>query len=232
VERYRIDACNGTEAATAPAHLTLYESDNNKCDVLICAVTVIHTGCALDFDLPNFRQIGWTYKLLVQQNVPMDDPNAGGEFQLSLLPAVVPTNDACLRAENLDVGEVVVATALSATPEDTAIWDICERRNSDIYERLVQKDAIPGVWYRILVGGRFKLLASSCGSERSNLVYVTVYSGDCNNLQCQSSASTSLRSCETEWEASSSESVYFILVERVLESGTDSGEFELVVDLV
>lgn len=232
MERYRIDACNGTEAATAPVHLTLYESDNNGCDVLICAVTINHVGCALGFDVPKVRQLGLTYKLLVQQNVPIGDPNAGGEFELSWLPAVVPANDACLLAENLDVGDVVVGTAFSATPEDPAIMGICDRNNSDIYERLAAKDPIPAVWYRMLVGGRVKLLASACGSERSELVYVTVYTGDCNNLQCQSSATPSLRSCDTEWEASSSESVYFILVERVLESGTDNGEFELVASLI
>jgi hypothetical protein len=231
VERYRVDACNGTEATNVPAHLTLYDSDNSGCDVLVCSVTNIHLGCALEFDL--IRQIGWTFKLLVQQNVPISDPNAGGDFELSLLPVVVPANDACLNAENLDVGDVVVGTALSATPEDPGIMAICDRSNSDIDERVADKDAIPGVWYRILVGGRVKLRASACGSsERSELVHVTVYTGDCNNLQCQSSATPFLRSCETDWEATSSESVYFILLERVLESATDTGEFELVVDLI
>eukprot|EP00797_Seminavis_robusta_P016604 Sro247_g098060.1 beta-induced protein ig-h3 (1723) ;mRNA; f:27845-33359 len=230
VERFRISACNGTSAEKAPVHLTLYESDNNGCDVLICAVTINHVGCALEFDVPLVKQIGLTYKLLVEQNIPLDDLDAGGIFWLSLLPTVIPSNDDCLSATAIDVGDVIAATALSATPESTATTSLCNRDNGDIIERLSDKDPVPGVWYRMFVGGRVTLLASACGSDRSDLVHVTVYTGQCNSLQCASDKLASPLSCESMWEATSSESVYLILVERVLESGTDDGSFQLSVE--
>ena len=232
--RLRLSACNGTEEATAPVHLTLYESDNNGCEVLTCATTINHLGCSLEFDLPLslLRQVGFSYKLLVQQFISSDTPNAGGTFSLSFEEAQVPRNDNCVQSQYLDVGATIQATALSATAETPEVVSLCDRGNGDILERIAEKDPTPGVWYRMLVGGRVGLLASACNSPRPDLVHVTVYTGSCNDLQCLSDPDTSPAACETIWEATSSESIYFILVERVLENGTDTGDFDLSVDIL
>ena len=122
--------------------------------------------------------------------------------------------------------------SLSATPEPIQTTALCDRDNGDIYAHLADKDPVPGVWYRMFVGGRVGLLASACSSERSDLVHVTVYTGACNALECLSDPEVSPFACETIWDATSSESVYFILVERVLESGMDNGDFELAIDII
>lgn len=242
-QRLRINACNGTRAETAPIHLSLYESDNNACDILTCAVVINHVDCALEFEVPatgkrqDDRQIQLTYKLLVQQSIPISnfDTNesyAGGVFLLSLFPVEVPSNDDCLRAQNVDVGTNITTSALSATPESMDTVRLCERDNGDMMQQLADQYPAPGVWYRMLVGGRIRLLATACNGEFGNSTHVTVYTGSCNNLRCLSDSQESERACEAQWDATSSESVYFILVERVLADGNDAGEFQLSIDLL
>ena len=233
-ERLRLSACNGTEAETAPVQLTLYESDNSGCDVLICANTINHLGCSLEFSLPSAtpRQTEVSYKLLVEQIITSDALNGGGTFPLSFGVTQVPGNDECVQSQYLEVGATIQGNTQSATPETPEVVALCDRENGDLLERIGKKDPAPGVWYRMFVGGRVGLLASACSSARPDLVHVTVYQGTCNDLQCLSDVSLSSSACETMWEATSSESVYFILVERVLEDGNDEGDFSLSVDIL
>ena len=233
-ERLRLSACNGTEAETAPVHLTLYESDNRGCDVLICANTINHLGCSLEFSLPlsTPRQAEVSYKLLVEQIISSNTLNGVGTFPLSFGVTQVPGNDECVQSQYLEVGAVIQGNSQSATPETAETVALCDRENGDLLERIGKNDPAPGIWYRIFVGGRVGLLASACSSARPDLVHVTVYQGTCNDLQCLSDPSLSPLACETVWEATSSESVYFILVERVLEDGNDEGDFSFSVDIL
>ena len=233
-ERLRLSACNGTVADMAPAHLTLYESDNSGCNVLVCAETVNHLGCSLEFDLPAAapRQGEASYKLLVEQLLTGSTLNNNIAFTLSFDVTQVPINDECLRAQSLALGTQIEGNAQSATSEAPETVALCNRDNGDILERIDQNDPVPGLWYRVLVGGRVGLVASACDSSRPDLVHVTVYQGTCDDLQCISDPSVSSSTCETIWEATSSESVYFILVERVLEDGSDEGDFSLSVDIL
>lgn len=233
-QRLRLSACNnGTNAETAPVHLTLYESNNDGCDVLLCAPVINHLGCSLEFDVPSplKRQVQFFYKLLVQQYISSSAPDDVGTFALTFEEATVPANDDCQEAQRLEIGSSFGATALSATPESPETVALCSRENGDFLERVEVKDPAPGVWYTLLAGGRVGVLASACDSARPDLIHVTVYSGSCNDLECLSDPDLS-PACETLWEATSSESTYFILLERVLENGTDMGEYNLTVDIL
>lgn len=240
--RYRLDACNSTNSDIAPVHLTLYESNNNDCDILVCAVTLNNLGCTLEWDvlpsssrqvLTSSRQVlTTTYKVLVEQIVPTNNTDIVAPFNISFSVANVPANDDCLRAETVQVGDIFNATALSATPETLETITTCERDNGDIFQHIANRDPIPGVWYRVVAGGRVRLLASACNSRRNDLVHVTVYTGSCLDLECLTDSSLSPRSCESVWDATSSESVYFILVERVLTSGFDPADFLFSIDII
>lgn len=232
IRRLRANACNGTDDE-APVQLTLYESDNGGCGVLTCAVTVFNLGCVLEWDIPppTLRAF-FMYKLLVEQAIPRNDTLGGGTFSLSLEAADVPVNDNCFGARTIDVGQTVTSSALLASPESNQTISLCERDKRGIYQHIANGEPVLGVWYRIFVGGRVRLLASACNSRRSDLVYVTVYSGSCTDLTCLSSPSTPSAPCETVWDAASSETVYFILVERVLETGVDPADFRLSIQLI
>lgn len=245
-----MDACEKEDPTTDTirTQLLLYESSNNPCVNLECVETINDVGCAVEWDImQSSEMVTKTYKLLVRQLIARDEEDTRGSFTLSYTKANIPVNDLCIQAIDIDPeASIVNATALSATSEPESITNLCttviDRSAFDIFQEFLLPEQFPkpGVWYRMLIGGKLRTRVSACDTPYGNLVRVTAYSGDCVNLTCASSKFTEddfvfeipPRDCEAIWDATESESYYYVLVERTLERQSNNGDFDLTIEYV
>ncbi|CAB9509094.1 PKD [Seminavis robusta] len=207
------------DESSVPFIVTVY-AGGDGCSDLTCAQVYNTAGCAVDWDASSDFEM---YFLLVRSLVVEGaflDTDTDLEFELTITEPVPPVNDVCEGAIELQIGDTVTSRILSGS-SNTDFDGRCLGAQIDPPNPNVN---VPGLWYSV-VGDGGRLVASTCteGTE-SGPTLLTVYSGSCENLICETADP-----CTAELTSTEAGRVYYILVEKVLLANRP-GEFELTVD--
>ena len=139
-------------------------------------------------------------------------------FTLKLYELIAPDNDSCADAINIITldGGVIQATTENST-SDFSDGNPCV---DETYESLAPR----GVWYRMRGNGTF-LRATIC-SEGTIDTRISVYSGDCNALECVANGTYVRDSCDAvTWQAEIDATYYLF----IFSTDTKLGLFNLTM---
>ena len=220
--KLRASVCSDTANALAPMIVSIYAGDDN-CSELSCAPVYNTAGCTVEWLASSDYEMYYIMvQSLVVEGTPLDI-EMDFDFELTLSEVVAPRNDVCEEAIVLEFGDTVAAQTLSASEKD--FEGSCALELQPPSSTVL----IPGVWFSV-IGNGDSLIASTCNeSTESGPILVTIYSGSCDNLQCETFEVSDVGPCSSGVTATVEGQTYYILVEKVLR-GADEGIFELAID--
>jgi len=221
--RLRASVCSDTDNDLVPKVVTIYGGGDNCAD-LRCAPVYNTAGCTVDWVASSdFEMYYILVQSLVVEGAPLD-VEIDLAFELVVSEAPAARNGVCEDAITLEFGDTVAGQTLSA-PEKN-FEGSCALELQPPSSNVL----IPGVWYSVVGTGSSitaGFTASTC-NENSGPILVTIYSGSCDALQCQTFEVGNEGPCAAQIDSTVEGETYYILVEKVLR-GDDKGNFELQV---
>lgn len=220
--RLRASVCSDTGSELAPMILTIY-AGNDNCSELACAPVYNTASCSVEWMASSDYEM---YYILVQSLVVEGTPldvETDLEFELRLSEPLAPRNDICEESVMLEYGDTIAGQTLSASAKD--IESACALELQPPSSNVL----IPAVWFSVAGNGN-SLIASTCNeSTGSGPILVTIYSGSCDSLVCETLDVSDVGPCSSGIASTVEGQTYYVVVEKVLR-GNDAGIFELAIN--